>query len=454
MRDLTSRLRSIIRQDHGGRARPAAGELTYVPDLPEPARSPDTSAKALGGRLDDAGGGCIIVDRRWEADEWYGRRQVGSYAIEPSAPLQVFDPRAGSTPAWARRIVFFDLETTGLSGGAGTLAFLAGCGWFEDGAFTVRQFFLAGPSAERGMLDAIARVFADASLLVTFNGRTFDVPLMETRWAFHRTAAPTDDLSHFDMLPPARRLWGRRELRAVRSDFMATQRGGWGSGEAPAPSSCSLSSLERSILGVTRVGDVPGFEIPARYFHYLRSGDTSAIEGVLAHNRHDLLSLAGVMAHALRMAEEGPSACRDAPERLALGRMYERAGDETRAEDAFRSAATGGDSEVREHALARLATLLRRQERHQESADAWQGVIDGPGARRTLSPLQRRAAEALAIHHEHRAHDLASARRYAEQLKADVDGRLRQEAEHRLGRIDRKLKSTGTSKDGRLKWDQ
>ena len=86
-------------------------------------------------------------------------------------------------------IVYFDIETTGLSGGAGTVAFLVGCGWFEpDGDFTVRQFFMAGPSGEKPMLQAIARVFDEASLIVTFNGRTFDVPFMETRWALHRTA--------------------------------------------------------------------------------------------------------------------------------------------------------------------------------------------------------------------------------------------------------------------------
>jgi uncharacterized protein YprB with RNaseH-like and TPR domain len=108
---------------------------------------------------------------------------------------------------WWRRLVFFDIETTGLSGGAGTLAFLCGVAWFDDEGLRVRQFFLSGPSGEKAMLAGLADVFRDASLLVTYNGRTFDVPLMETRWAFHRAAAPTDGMPHFDMLPPARRLW-------------------------------------------------------------------------------------------------------------------------------------------------------------------------------------------------------------------------------------------------------
>ena len=202
------------------------------------------------------------------------------------APISLFDPRLAAHAAWAERVVFFDIETTGLSGGAGTLAFVAGCGWFEDDGFRVRQFFLSGPADERAMLDALADVFGAASLLVTFNGRSFDVPLIEMRWAFHRLDAPTDSLPHFDMLPPARRLWGggRRRLQPVVARAIALRR---------AP-----------------VGDVPGFEIPTRYFQFLRTGDVRAIEGVLEHNRQDVVSLAAVTAHALGIARNGAEGCR------------------------------------------------------------------------------------------------------------------------------------------------
>jgi uncharacterized protein YprB with RNaseH-like and TPR domain len=185
-------------------------------------------------------------------------------------------------------MVFFDVETTGLSGGAGTLAFLAGCGWFENGGFRVRQFFLSGPAGEHAMLDGLAAIFDAASLLVTFNGRSFDVPLMETRWAYHRRECPTAELPHFDMLPPARLLWSRREDERT---------------------SCTLSALERSVLRFHRAGDVPGFEIPSRYFRFLRTGDSSVIQGVLEHNQHDLISLAAVMVHALQLARVGADDC-------------------------------------------------------------------------------------------------------------------------------------------------
>jgi hypothetical protein len=109
----------------------------------------DQTAALLGGvRHDVSGSSCIVIDRTWEAHDWHGRRTMEGYAIEAAAPIALFDPRLAAVADWSSRIVFFDIETTGLSGGAGTLPLLAGCGWFERGRFTVRQFFLSGPSGE------------------------------------------------------------------------------------------------------------------------------------------------------------------------------------------------------------------------------------------------------------------------------------------------------------------
>jgi uncharacterized protein len=126
--------------------------------------------------------------------------------------LALLDPALcsrGVGPGTPAKTVFLDLETTGLSGGAGTLAFLVGCGWFDLGAFQVRQFLLTSYAAERALLAAVADFFGGCDLIVTYNGKTFDVPVMETRWAFHRIPMPLDETPHFDMLHPARRLWRR-----------------------------------------------------------------------------------------------------------------------------------------------------------------------------------------------------------------------------------------------------
>jgi uncharacterized protein YprB with RNaseH-like and TPR domain len=427
MRDLASRLRDIVRRE--GSAAPAAPplptpvrELTYEEEFDTPIAGASL-AERMGGEAIDEGGACVVIDRRYPAVASHGRHTIEGCRPDPTRPIGLFDPRVSATAEWWRHVVFFDIETTGLSGGAGTIAFLVGCGWFdEEGAFTVRQFFMAGPSGEKPMLQALARIFNDASLVVTFNGRTFDVPFMETRWAFHRTVAPTDDLPHFDMLPPARRLWGRRDLAR------------------PDAEGCSLSALERRVLGFHRHNDVPGFEIPARYFQFLRSGETALIEGVLEHNRHDLVSLAAVMSHALWMVHEGPQACREPAEQLAVGHVYERAGLIDRAVEAYDMAIALGDADVQRPALARLALMHRRAARYDEAAVAWQQILDlVPRSRRTLTPIERQAVEALAIHHEHRVRNLDRARGYAEALGAAATGRHRAETERRLERLARKM---------------
>jgi uncharacterized protein YprB with RNaseH-like and TPR domain len=424
MRDFTARLRDIVRQDVRPRlADEAPGvatrELTYVADVGPSAGDPMARARALGGQPAGADGACAVIDRLYPADRAYGRQSIESWAPVPGRPLHLLDGRFAPHEDWARRVVFFDIETTGLSGGAGTLAFLAGCGWFDRDGFRLRQFFLAGPAGERAMLDALAEVFKSASLLVTYNGRTFDVPFMEMRWAFHRIECPTGPIPHMDMLPAARRLWRRREAM-----------------DEPG---CSLLALERDVLGVRRTGDVPSFEIPARYFHFLRTGDALAVEPVLEHNRYDIVSLAAIMAHALWIAHEGPDACRQPGEQLALGRLYARAGLTDAARHAFERAAAGLDRDVRREALAELAAAYRREARHDEAAVAWEEILRTTPARDAqASNLDRRACEALAIHHEHRRNNLDVARRYAEALGRQASGRLRREVDHRMKRLDAK----------------
>jgi uncharacterized protein YprB with RNaseH-like and TPR domain len=432
MRDLAARLRDIVRRESGvpggtgGTPSVPVRELTYVPDgygVDEASLEP--MAVRMGGTPVDEAGTCLMIDRLYAGDRSHGRHRIETCRPNRASPVELFDARVTTVPEWWRRVVFFDIETTGLSGGAGTLAFLVGCAWFQaDGSFIVRQFFLAGPSGEKAMLQALAGVFDDASLLVTYNGRTFDVPFMETRWAYHRTAAPTGDLPHFDMLPPARRLWGRRDLARPEGD------------------GCSLSAIERRVLGFHRHDDVPGFEIPARYFQFLRTGDAALVEGVLEHNRHDLVSLAAVMSHALWMVQEGPEACRDAAEQLAVGQIYERAGDLERAHEAYDMATRTGDADVQRPAWARLAVMHRRAGQFDRSAAAWQRILDlVPRSRRALTTIERQAMQALAVHHEHRARDLNRARGYAEALSATTVGRHKADTERRLERLSRKMRS-------------
>ncbi len=426
--DLTSRLRAIVRS---GPPTPAR-ELTYEPDSGGYEAVMDIAkvGAMLGGTpVQTEFGQCLVIDRRYESDRFHGDIRIGECEVTEGDGLSILDPGLSSPErrvpsADARRTIFIDLETTGLSGGAGTVAFLVGCGYFDLGAFQVRQFLLTSFASERALLSAVAEFFRDADLIVTYNGKTFDVPVMETRWLFHRLQMPLGGVPHFDMLHPARRLWKGR-------------------GDAALEGGCRLSTLERTLFGVRRVGDVPGSEIPGRYFQFLRSGDPRPLEPVLEHNRLDLVSLAAVMARGARLAREGHASCRDCAETLALGRVFERAGLHDRAEPCYRSAADADEADVRGEALYRLGLRLRRDRRFAEAAAVWRDVLrltEPRHLRRRLAELRRFATEALAIHHEHRDRDLTGARELAlfaleDAADAEAAGAVR----HRLARLDRKL---------------
>ena len=438
--DLSSRLRAIVQ---GGPPKPVR-ELTYEPDTGGYEASMDLSrvGTILGGYpADTPFGQCLIVDRRYEADRFHGGIRIGECDVDDFASLAILDPSLGGlTPAW-RRTIFIDLETTGLSGGAGTVAFLVGCGYFDLGAFQVRQFLLTSFASERALLYAVADFFGGADLIVTYNGKTFDVPVMETRWLFHRLQMPLDSVPHFDMLHSARRLW---RPRARAGD--------------PGDSGCRLATLERTLFNVNRVGDVGGFEIPGRFFQFLRRGDPRPLEPVLEHNRLDLVSLAAVMARAVELARDGHVGCRDGAEALALGRIYERAATDersvdrvnvlARAESCYLRAAQSRTADVRAEALYRLALRHRRERRFAEAAAIWREVIEltEPRAVRRiggLGALRHFAAEALAIHHEHRDRDLTSARELAlfavKEAEAEANRPRADSVRHRLARLNRKL---------------
>jgi uncharacterized protein YprB with RNaseH-like and TPR domain len=427
--DFTSRLRAVV---NSGPAKPLR-ELTYEPDdgyRNGGALDLDRVAESLGGRrVSTRFGECLVIDRRYESDRWHGGIRIGDCELGDLDGLRLLDPNLACGTE-QRKTVFIDLETTGLSGGAGTLAFLVGCGYFDLGAFQVRQFLLTSHAGERALLAAVADFFDEADLIVTYNGKTFDVPVMETRWSFHRMELPLDGVPHFDMLHPARRLWKNRL------------------GDGYVDAGCRLSTLERILFDVERVGDVPGFDIPGRFFGFVRSGDARPLEPVLEHNRIDLVSLAAVTAHAARLAQSGHEACRDCAEALSLGRVLERAEHFDRADACYRRAAESPEAPVRAEALYRLAVRLRRARCFTEAAALWRELLDltEPRHRRRglLGDLRKVAIEALAIHHEHRAKDLAGARELALAFLEESTGAA-DKVRHRIARLDRKLSKRSDS---------
>lgn len=404
-----------------------------------PALHTARAALELGGALvEHADGAVVVVDREYTAEDLHGRTPVGEIVSTIAGGADALRLMGKAWPsaqgvggptsegAGVPPLLFLDLETTGLFGGAGTQAFLVGCASIDGTSIRVRQFLMPGFEHERAVLRALQAWAADHGALCTFNGRTFDVPLIETRFLFHRVPCPLDGVPHLDMLHPSRRMWRQRPLTTGTPD--------------PDDSSCSLSVLEKQIAGLHRVGDVPGYEIPSRFFNFIRTGDARPLEAVMEHNRLDLLSLAAVLARAIVLITNGPAASTSAQEAYGLARVYERGGEFDNAEAALLrtiefAKRVGLEPEVHGEALRRLAWIRRRDRRPHEAAEAWRELVVLP---RCAAALRREAREALAIHHEHRLKDLQTARAHALDLLADGTANPSR-VRHRLDRIERKL---------------
>jgi uncharacterized protein len=309
------------------------------------------------------------------------------------------------------RAAFLDTETTGLAGGSGTAAFLVGLGFVDEDRFVVRQYFMRDYNEERALLTSLATDLARFEHLVTFNGKMFDVPLLEARYRLNRERFPLAGLAHLDLLHPARRLW---KLRLE---------------------SCRLQSLEKALIGVHRVGDIPGDEIPRIYFDFVRSRDARAVSRIFEHNRLDIVSLAALGALACQWVAEGHA--EDPRDVFSLARVLEKAELFERSEAEYRRALVGARGEVRAAALIRLAARQKRGGSLEAAAALWEEAAEeGECA----------AFRELAILHERRRRDPESALRLVaralEALAGRTEGccrRTRLDFERRKLRLTAKL---------------
>ena len=373
----------------------------------------------------------------------YGNLRVGDVSASDLRSLDLF-LEDGALPDPAD-LIYLDTETTGLAGGTGTCAFLIGIGAVEGPDFVVRQFFLRDYPEEKAILAALAEVLSRYKGFVTFNGKTFDVPLLETRYTLARQRSPFGRMIHLDLLHPARRLW---KLRLE---------------------SCHLTHLEREVLGISRKGDVPGSEIPGIYFDYLRSGDARGLQPVFFHNSLDIVTLAALTAEMARIvrvetALAGGEAIEtivhagDTPslDLFSLSRILERAGESEKSASICRRAlASGLPVSFEPRALWHLATQHKRRREYEQAVEIWHEIT------RRESDGFLDALEQLAIHAEHRLRDCSIALGFTERALAWIEGgsarggskgwvrlgSLRppdvQRLTHRLERLRRKLARAG-----------
>ena len=384
-----------------------------------PARRPKAIEELLPGEETyTAEGPFFLLREAYPLDYRHGNHTLSELlACASEGPAKLArDGRLGRVDY--RRLAFVDTETTGLAGGTGTYAFLVGVGVFEQDQFVIHQFFMRDFEEEPAQLLAVGDLLDGLEAVVSFNGKSFDMPLLETRFIMTRQLPRLMDAPHLDLLPASRRFWKYRL------------------------SSCALSSLEDEILGVERTQeDVPGWLIPSLYVEYARSGDAGEMPGIFYHNAQDILSLVTLTVRqcSLLHTEFPPGGEIPGEDLYGLGRFLHDLGEWERAEAALAEAARiCRRRPVRELARRDLAYLLKRQERRDEALPWWRKLVERDDA--------VYACEELAKHYEWQDGDLDEAMAWTHRAMALVEswpyGAKRHGAlsdlRHRLQRLERK----------------
>ena len=317
-------------------------------------------------------------------------------------------------PLDPRRILYLDTETTGL-GGSGTVAFLVGLGYLTEEGFEVHQFLMRDYPEEPPLLRHVAEGLGKFDVLCTFNGKSFDVPLLESRFLMNRMPRDSLDLPHIDLLHLSRRLWKMRLGR------------------------CGLGRLEEMILGKPRTEDLPGSEVPERYFSYLRTRDESLLTEILDHNAQDIASLCVLLNHMASLYEH-PERIRYSEDALSMGKALEK---ERHPENARRLYTLAKRGRVGDAASEALAVSWRRAGEREEAAAVWREMIQ-----------QRRGGVRpyieLAKYEEHARRDVPAALALTEKALAmcseatlrenETVQALQKELQYRYERLKRKLK--------------
>ena len=303
--------------------------------------------------------------------------------------------------------LFLDTETTGLMGGTGTFPFLIGLGWFEAGSFVTCQLFARDFSEEGAMLEYLSELASDRQFLVTFNGRAYDLNLLAARFILNRCRDTLSAMPHIDLLHPSRRILAHR-LENAR-----------------------LSTIETHVLGVERDGDVPGFEIPGRYFDWLRHRDGRAVQDVFTHNRLDVVSLASLLKYLADLVEDSQMKHSHHGDLLKVaGVIYER-GDLSKARSMLEALTLSPHADVAASAREALSLVYKKARQWGKAAAIWQDLV-------ASNPHDFFAAVELAKFYEHHARERGKALQLVTRLLDGANGLSHDErasAEHRLRRL-------------------
>ncbi|GKS11454.1 hypothetical protein YDYSY3_24540 [Paenibacillus chitinolyticus] len=418
-----------VRSGSGQADEPAA------PAAPAPAHSEAAAWAKLDAELYEFPAGSFVRRvRTYPMDAYHGWYRLDALH-EHVRELGAFHPEAESVHA--EGLLFFDTETTGLGVGAGNVAFLVGIGYYESGSFVVEQLFIRHPAEERAMLAYLEEKMKRFTHVVSYNGRTFDWPILQNRFILNRMRPDIDRLLHLDLLHPSRSLW-KHSMPSVR-----------------------LGKVEEAQLGYAREDDVSGAFAPELYVLYLAEGKTDVLRGVFVHNERDIVSLAALSALITRyLADEEPLEPKSPGDLFRLGqwllKMNRLPSAEKILELGFSRLQEQGEEghTVSGDLLLRYAAYYKKAGVRDRAVELWNRLIRQAGPAAT-APVE--AYIELAMHYEHGCKDYALAlelsrealdvlrqrRRLLRRSEKAADEERR--ITHRIERLQRKLRDCGKS---------
>ncbi len=369
-------------------------------------------------------GTCVRVVEEFPLEHFHGQVALREIFERQPRALGGF-LRAGESGAlFPDECLFLDTETTGLAGGSGTVAFLVGLAHFVGGALHVEQLFARDFDEEPGLLYLARERLRDYPVWVSYNGKTFDVPLLNQRFVFHRLDRELNPREHIDLLYHVRRFW---------KNWLGD---------------CSLSHAEEKLLGVRRENDVPGWMVPGLYFRYLRERDPWPLKPVFAHNVQDILSLIGLLNVAAKLLEQ-PEAFVDRSDVWRAGGLLADSGRRREAAHVLhRVLEKTTDPRMRKRVLLQLGRLYKTLGERHRALPLWEEAVELPGF--SVEPYVE-----LAKYYEHHAREVERAHEWTlrglENLRTVQQllglkhlRREEQDLTHRLDRLRRKLsKPTG-----------
>lgn len=354
-------------------------------------------------------GSCYSVSTKYPMSYAYGHHSLGSVVKLDAESVCVAGKNSQFFSFDPRDCVFLDAETTGLCGGTGTYAFMVGVGFYEGLTFHVQQLLMRDFDEEASLLSALSKRVRNRRYIVTYNGKSFDVPLIESRLVMCRMQAAFSSMEHLDLLHAVRRVWGR------------------------SLEDCRLGTVEQRVLGVKRLRDIPGEEIPYRYFAFLSSGDASELPLVFEHNRNDVLFLPVLLKEVCSAVKDITHRTLSPIDFYSVGMVYDSLKKRDETLRFYKKALKSLTGSAKAVAAYRLGMAYKRLGRWDEAISSWE---------RILGSESYGAYEELAKYYEHVSKELDEAEAVVVKALNVFRGSIYEERlEHRLKRIVRKLRS-------------